>query len=117
LGEFKNQQNNISIKKDGKEIKIIEPKSNPENVSEHMNKLIDSINSSSEPVISKSVRLAQEIWTHQPFIDGNKRLGRLLISFLTMKEGYPLSPFIDQESKTYNIGLIVEYLQASQAYN
>ena len=39
--------------------------------------LIESINKSDKNTIDKCVYLAQEIWIHQPFVDGNKRTGRL----------------------------------------
>lgn len=110
LGEFKKAQNAIVISKGGKIIKRMEPRSNPENVSDNMEKLINYVNSSNEEVFNKSVKLAQEIWLHQPFRDGNKRLGRLLINFLTMKEGYPLFTYKEHKGTNYNNLLIGEYL-------
>jgi Fic family protein len=75
--EFKISQNVISIKQNAVEIEKIMPLSSPENVFENMSHLIETINKSDKNTIDKCVFLAQEIWIHQPFVDGNKRTGRL----------------------------------------
>ena len=110
LAEFKISQNRIRIRKGNKVVQIINPKSNPDNVASNMNLLLNTINKSNENTISKAVRLSQEIWIRQPFRDGNKRLGRLLINFLTMKDGYPLFVFDANKGTSYNTILISEYL-------
>ncbi len=110
LAEFKISQNRIRIRKGNEVVQIINPKSNPDNVASNMNILLGAINKSSENTISNAVRLAQEIWIHQPFRDGNKRLGRLLINFLTMKDGYPLFIFDVNKGTSYNTILISEYV-------
>lgn len=106
--EFKISQNVISIKKNNVEIEKIMPLSSPEDVSKKMNELIGKINYSDKNIIEKAVFLAQEIWLHQPFVDGNKRTGRLLINFLLMKEGFPLFSF-NNESLNYNSLLVEQY--------
>ncbi len=111
--EFKISQNVISIKKNNIEIEKIIPLSSPENVWDNMNNLISSINDSDKNVLDKCVFLAQEIWIHQPFVDGNKRTGRLLINFLLMKNGYPLFSF-NNEKSNYNSLLVEQYYDSKQ---
>ncbi len=107
-GTFKISPNVISIKKNNIEIEKIMPLSSPKNVSENMDELIKKINSSDKNTIEKAVFLAQEIWLHQPFVDGNKRTGRLLINFLLMKEGFPLFTYNNPNSN-YNSLLVEQY--------
>ncbi len=109
--EFKISQNVISIKKNNVEIEKIMPLSSPENVHKNMEQLLETIHRSSKNIIEKCAFLAQEIWIHQPFVDGNKRTGRLLINFLLMKEGFPLFSF-NNESLNYN-SLLVEHYYGS----
>ena len=109
--EFKISDNVIIIRKSNKTLKRIEPLSSPNNVEENMSLLIEKVNKSNKHIIEKAAYLAQEIWLHQPFLDGNKRTGRLLINFLTIKLGFPLFVFKD-ESKNYNNILIEQYLEA-----
>lgn len=86
-GDFKVKNNRIMITtSDGKEA-LIEPLSSPDNVAINMKMLLLQIENSDKNVIEKAAFLAQEIWLHQPFIDGNKRTARLLVNFLTMKKG------------------------------
>lgn len=73
--------------------------------------LINKINRSKLNAVDKAVSLAKQIWVHQPFVDGNKRTGRLLINFLTMKEGYPLFPYKNTERGNYNGLLVQEYVE------
>jgi Fic family protein len=108
---FKISQNVISIKKIGVEVDKIIPLSSPENVINNMSELI--FNLSSKNVLEKAVFLAQEIWLHQPFVDGNKRTGRLLINFLLMKEGFPLFSF-DNEKQNYNSLLVEQYYDSKE---
>ncbi|TRX40367.1 Fic family protein [Flavobacterium restrictum] len=105
---FKISQNVISIKQNGVEIEKITPLSSPDNVEEKMETLLKTIQESKKNVLDKSVFLAQEIWIHQPFVDGNKRTGRLLINFLLMKEGFPLFSFTNEKSN-YNSLLVEQY--------
>lgn len=107
---FKVVENYIRVTIPDKEPVIINPLSTPETVDKNMIELIDKVNNSTQDCITKSAYLAQEIWLHQPFIDGNKRTGRLLINFMTMKEGYPLFSFEDK-SKNYNSLLIQQYIE------
>lgn len=109
-GQFKSVRNTIRIIKPNGETSNITPLSEPETVMENMINLVEKINSSNKDVFDKTVFLAQEIWLHQPFVDGNKRTGRLLISFLTMKEGLPLFSFDDKE-KNYNHLLVQQYTE------
>ena len=107
-GIFKVSPNVISIKKNNREIEKIMPLSSPNNVTENMNYLIEKVNSSDKNVIDKAVFLAQEIWLHQPFVDGNKRTGRLLINFLLMKAGFPLFTY-NHPNLNYNSLLVEQY--------
>ena len=84
------------------------PLSSPINVIENMNYLIEKVNSSDKNVLEKAIFLAQEIWLHQPFVDGNKRTGRLLINFLMMKEGFPLFTY-NHPNLNYNSLLVEQY--------
>ncbi|MBC7439342.1 MAG: Fic family protein, partial [Flavobacterium sp.] len=106
--EFKTSQNVVSIKQNGVEKEKIMPLSSPENVFENMKILIERVNASNKNVLEKAVFLAQEIWIHQPFVDGNKRTGRLLINFLLIKEGFPLFSF-DNENLNYNSLLVEQF--------
>ena len=110
-GNFKISSNVIVIRKSGKILKRIEPFSSPENVKQNMNTLVDEVNKSDKHAIEKAAFLAQEIWLHQPFFDGNKRTGRLLVNFLTMKESFPLFVF-EQLDENYNNLLVQQYLES-----
>lgn len=96
----------------GKE-KIIVPYSNPKTVNTNMELLVKKINLSGQDVFTKSAFLAQELWLHQPFIDGNKRTARLLINFLTMKEDYPLFVYRNQ-ANNFNIILVNQFLYGKE---
>lgn len=106
--QFKVSQNVISIKQNGVEKEKIMPMSSPEDVQENMETLIENVIKSEASVLDKAIFLAQEIWIHQPFVDGNKRTGRLLINFLLMKEGFPLFSY-DAENLNYNSLLVEQY--------
>lgn len=108
--QFKVSQNVISIKQNGVEKEKIMPLSTPENVQKNMELLIENVNKIDASVLDKAVFLAQEIWIHQPFVDGNKRTGRLLINFLLMKDGFPLFSF-DHENLNYNSLLVNQYYE------
>lgn len=110
-GTFKTSTNVISIKKNNIEIDRITPLSSPENVYQNMTDLIKTVNSSAKNNIEKAVFLAQELWLHQPFVDGNKRTGRLLLNFLLMKEGFPLFTYNDSNSN-YNSLLVEQYFES-----
>ncbi len=112
-GQFKISKNKIEIREAGKLIETIEPLSLPDTVEKNMQQLVNTINESNKSVLDKAVYLAQEVWLHQPFVDGNKRTGRLLINFLLMKEGYPLFSF-ESESKNYNSLLVQQYMDAKE---
>ena len=109
-GTFKISQNLIRITQGTKVLLRQEPFSNPDNVKENTQNIISSVLKSDKSSIEKAAFLAQEIWLHQPFVDGNKRTGRLLINFLTMREGFPLFVFEDKSSN-YNSLLIEQYLE------
>jgi len=109
--EFKISQNVISIKQNGVEKERIMPLSSPDDVQKNMESLIYNVNKSEANVLEKAVYLAQEIWIHQPFVDGNKRTGRLLINFLLMKEGFPLFSY-DTENLNYNSLLVEQYYES-----
>ena len=110
VNEFKQAANLIRVTTpDGKTINI-EPLSSPENVEQNMKNLVDSVNTSDKDSITKAAFLAQELWLHQPFVDGNKRTGRLLVNFLTLKEGYPFFVF-DDRAANYNSLLVGQYIE------
>ena len=109
--QFKISQNVISIKQNGVEKEKIMPLSSPTDVQQNMETLIGNINKSEASVLDKAVFLAQEIWIHQPFVDGNKRTGRLLINFRLMKEGFPLFSY-SSESLNYNSLLVEQYYES-----
>jgi Fic family protein len=109
-GTFKISQNQIRITKGGKVLLHQDSLSNPNNAKENTQNIIDTVLKSDKPIIEKAAFLAQEIWLHQPFVDGNKRTGRLLINFLTMIEGFPLFVFEDN-SINYNALLVEQYLE------
>ena len=106
INQFKVSQNVISIKKNGVEVDKIIPLSSPDNVQKNSSLLIETILKSDKDVIEKASYLAQEIWLHQPFVDGNKRTGRLLINFLLMQNGFPLFAFTNEN---YNSLLVEQY--------
>ncbi|RIV73971.1 Fic family protein [Flagellimonas aequoris] len=109
-GNFKVGNNLIQISRGGKVIERMKPLSSPDNVSENMDRLVAQVEKSTASEIKKAAFLAQELWLHQPFVDGNKRTGRLLINFLTMKKGFPLFVF-DDKSINYNSTLVEQYLE------
>lgn len=108
--KFKVSNNIIEIKQGGKVIEALTPISNPDNVQENMQNLIKTITESNASIIKKAAYFAQELWLHQPFVDGNKRTGRLAINFLTMKEGFPLFIF-DDNILNYNSLLVQQYYE------
>ena len=112
-GEFKISKNKIQITKADKVIKEIIPLSEPNNANKNMQHLVETINNSNKNVLEKAVFIAQEIWLHQPFVDGNKRTGRLLINFLTMQEGFPLFSF-NLENSNYNSLLVEQYIDGKK---
>jgi len=112
-GVFKISKNKINITRDSELITVIEPLSTPKTVNKSMLNLVNIIEQSKKFVLQKAVYLAQEIWLHQPFVDGNKRTGRLLINFLLMKKGYPLFTF-DSDSQNYNSLLVEQYMEGTE---
>ncbi|MFV0566213.1 MAG: Fic family protein [Flavobacteriaceae bacterium] len=109
-GQLKVASNQIKITLPTGKTEIIQPLSSPENAEQNLIDLINQVNSSTKSIIEKASFLAQEIWLHQPFIDGNKRTGRLFINFLLMKEGYPLFVYEDR-SQNYNSLLVEQYME------
>lgn len=110
IGKFKTSENIIKITTPQQVTQYIEPLSTLKNTESNMKILVDQLNLSNKSVFEKAVFLAQEIWLHQPFIDGNKRTGRLLINFLTMREGYPLFVY-SNKAANYNNLLVTQYLE------
>lgn len=92
------------------QIERIDPLSTPTTVAKNMENLVKSVWESDRTVVEKSAFLAQELWLHQPFVDKNKRTGRLAINFLTLKVGFPLFVFEDK-SKNYNSLLVEQYIE------
>lgn len=109
-GDYKVKNNRIMITSSNGQTEFLEPLSSPENVSINMQMLIKRIEMSDKNIIEKSAFLAQEIWLNQPFIDGNKRTARLLINFMTMKEGFPLFTY-ENKGALFNDMLVNQYTQ------
>jgi len=110
-GEFKVSNNEIKIIKNNKVFDIIKPLSTPDNVAKNMANMINNVAVSNKGIIEKSIYLAQEIWLHQPFVDGNKRTGRLLINFMLLKEGFPLFGYKNLNNISYNSLLVQQYYE------
>lgn len=95
-GDFKVKNNRIEITLTNGEVIYRNPISTEKKVETNIKMLLKQIENSEKEVIDKASFLAQELWLHQPFMDGNKRTARLLINFLTMKEGFPLFAYDDK---------------------
>ncbi len=93
-GAFKMAENKIVIS--GVNAQEIIPESNVDNAEANMELLVKQINLSEKSSIDRAAFLALNVWIHQPFIDGNKRISRLLINFLTMSEGFPFFTYENQ---------------------
>jgi Fic family protein len=113
LGGYKTKDNFIQILQPDQTKKIIDPASNHLTIEKNMPKVLNNIISSKMDLFEKSASLAQEIWIHQPFPDGNKRLGRLMINCLLKKEGYPLFSF--QNAPEYSSTLVKCYLAGNNS--
>jgi len=109
-GRYKVEQNRIYYHYEGKDGKI-DPLSNPGNVERNMKKIIETVNGSKDHIIKKASLIAYNIFIHQPFIDGNKRTSRLTVTYLTMKEGLPLTVFNQQKGFNYNEALLLTYME------
>ena len=108
IGEFKVKNNRILLTLPNGEKQYVEPLSNENNVKLNMDLLVRQLSLSEKSGIEKASYLAQELWLHQPFIDGNKRTARLLINFLTMKEGFPLFTY-EEKGVCFNEMLVKQY--------
>ena len=71
----------------------------PYMIESEIERLIFEYNKSKEPLLAKIARFHITFESIRPFIDGNGRVGRLLINFELMKEGYPplLTRFVDRK--------------------
>lgn len=114
INQTKVTQNYIRITKPSGDTQIIEPLSSPKNALENLEELVKTVLKSKKDIYEKSAYLLQEMWLHQPFIDGNKRTARLLINFLTMQQGYPLFAY-NNEAKNINSLLVEQYLFNKEA--
>lgn len=108
FGDFKVKNNRILLIHSNGEKQYVEPLSNEKNVKSNMELLIRQLSLSEKSGIEKASYLAQELWLHQPFIDGNKRTARLLINFITMKEGFPLFTY-EEKGAYFNDMLVNQY--------
>ena len=108
-GEFKIKNNLIEVTLKNKQIFQITPLSSPENVEINMKMILTRIKNSETNISEKASFLAQELWLNQPFIDGNKRIARLLINFLLMKEGYPLFTY-EKKGALFNNQLVQQFV-------
>ncbi len=109
IGDFKIKNNLIEITIEN-EIQQIKPLSEPNTIESNMKMILLRMKNSESNLFEKASFLAQEIWLHQPFIDGNKRTARLLVNFLTMKEGYPLFSY-ENKGQLFNHYLVEQYIR------
>lgn len=90
-GEFRRSQNWIG----GKNISsaVFVPPS-PETLMQHLYNLEDYINSRDLPPIIKAALIHYQFETIHPFIDGNGRIGRILVTLYLMQESLLQSPIL-----------------------
>ncbi len=111
VGEYKVTQNKITWDYNKRKGEIL-PLSNPHTVEKNINKVMDMFNQSKSHLIEKTAFLAYQIFIHQPFHDANKRTSRLMTTFVSMKEGLPITAFDYQEKfSNFNHALITSYLE------
>lgn len=111
VGEYKVIQNKIAWEYDNQKGEII-PFSNPENIILNMKESIQRFNKSEAHIIEKIAFFTYQIFIHQPFNDANKRTSRLMATFVSLKEGLPLTVFDNQEKYTnFNHALITSHIE------
>jgi Fic family protein len=115
VGEYKVVQNKIAWEYNTRKGEII-PASDPETVGKNMIETFDRFNNSKAHIIEKTAFLAYQVFIHQPFHDANKRTSRLMTTFVSMKEGLPITAFDYQEkSSNFNHALITSYLENNKS--
>lgn len=110
LGAYKVIENRIYYNYEGRKGRI-EPESSPENVEKKMKGIINDACKSEKHIIQMAAELSYKIFINQPFVDGNKRTSRLLVTFMTMKEGLPLVVSNNQTGIDYNGAMLLTYLE------
>lgn len=111
VGEYKVLQNKIAWQYGNKNGEIL-PLSNPGTVEKNIKDVISRFNKSKAHIIEKTAFLAYQVFINQPFNDANKRTSRLITTFVSMKEGLPLTVFDNQTKHTnFNHALITSHLE------
>lgn len=110
LGLYKVSENRIYYNYEGRKGQI-EPDSVPENVEKNMRSIIEDVEKSEKHIIQKAADFSYRIFINQPFVDGNKRTSRLVVTFMTIKEGLPLVVFNNQTGIDYNRAMLLTYLE------
>jgi len=111
LGEYKILKNKILWSLDAEKGEI-KPHSSVETIANNMKDILKKFNNSKVHFIEKAAFLAFQIFINQPFPDGNKRTARLITTFISIKEGLPLTAFDNQgEKNNFNNALILSYLK------
>ena len=87
--------------------KYIPPK-NREIIINAMDKVIETVNAIKHPV-EKAMYLMTAVPYIQPYEDGNKRTGRLLMNMALIKEGFPPFSFKNVDKLSYIKGIIGFY--------
>jgi len=72
----------------------------PEIIENKMDRIVDEFNQSSDHFVLRTAKLFYETINLHPFIDGNGRLCRLLITYALMKSGVPFAVPIFASSKS-----------------
>ncbi len=90
-GEFRRSQNWVGGTRPGNALFVPPP---PELVDECMGKLEEYLHAEHTPVLIKAALAHVQFETIHPFLDGNGRLGRLLITFLLCAHGALSQPLL-----------------------
>jgi Fic family protein len=90
-GEFRRSQNWVGGTRPGNALFVPPP---PELVDECMGKLEEYLHAKHTPVLIKAALAHVQFETIHPFLDGNGRLGRLLITFLLCAHGALSQPLL-----------------------
>lgn len=110
-GEYKVLPNKTVWEIEKKKGEIL-PLSDPKTVNKNIKNVIKTFNDSKAHIIERASYLAYNIFIHQAFNDANKRTSRLITTFVTIKEGLPLTAFDNQAKKTnFNHVLIMSHLK------